>query len=447
MRRCRRFASVLLFLVLALAGTSPSMAIPAFARKYRTSCQTCHIAFPALTPFGEAFRLNGYRFPAGTDAGVSKDEPVALGSEGYKKLWPQSVWPGEIPGSVPLSVVVESEVANDRASKTSSFDGLGGELGLLAGGTFGDHASFYSEVEVARDAGEIVTEMERLNVLFRPFNGPAFQFKIGAFEPGIFLFSNHRRLTDHRYFATDEKAGDNGWSAEPFQQGIEFFGVAAHRLLYNGGYVEGAGNAPNNAKDVYGRVAYKFGGLALDGTTKPGAESLAANPKPWSEKSLAVSAFVYKGSPLLSETRIVTTFTNDPNTNIVTQTDTDMSVSQDDRFTMYGGDIAWNFLNLMVRAGMSNRSDRRPLLSDPAATDISVKSRFGEVDWVAYPWLIPAARWESFDVAGVKQNRISLTVQFLVRANVRAFLAADQLKETGSNYKTEEVVAGIVYGM
>jgi hypothetical protein len=114
---------------------------------------------------------------------------------------------------------------------------------------------------------------------------------------------------------------------------------------------------------------------------------------------------------------------------------------------MYGGDIAWNFLDLIVRAGMANRSDRRPFLSNPSATDVSVKTRFGEVDWVAYPWLIPAARWESFDVAGVKQDRISLTVQFLVRANVRAFLAADQLKEPGSDYKLEEVVAGVVFGM
>jgi hypothetical protein len=420
------------------------MAIPAFARKYRTSCQTCHIAFPALNAHGEAFRLNGYRFPAGSDAGMSKDDPLALGAEGYKKMWPKSVWPGEIPGSVPLSVVVESEVANDRASKTSSFDGLGGEVGLLAGGTFGEHASFYSEIEFAREDGEVVTEMERINVLFRPFNTPAFQFKIGSFEPGIFLVSNHRRLTDHRYFVTDQKAGDNGWSAEPFQQGIEFFGVAAHRLLYNGGYVEGAGNASNNAKDVYGRVAYKFGGERLDGTTK-GAEGghMAENPKPWSEKSVTVSAFVYKGSPLLSETTSI--LVNDPNTNIVTPVET--TVSQDDRFTMYGGDIAWNFLDLIVRAGMANRSDRRPFLSNPSATDVSVKTRFGEVDWVAYPWLIPAARWESFDVAGVKQDRISLTVQFLVRANVRAFVAADQLKQSGSNYKTEEVVAGVVFGM
>jgi len=29
----------------------------------RPSCQTCHLVYPKLTPFGEAFRRNGYRFP------------------------------------------------------------------------------------------------------------------------------------------------------------------------------------------------------------------------------------------------------------------------------------------------------------------------------------------------------------------------------------------------
>lgn len=444
MRSVRWFVNVLVVAVLVLAGSSPSWAIPAFARKYRTSCQTCHIAFPALTPFGEAFRLNGYRFPEGSDATMSKDNAVPMGAEGYKKLWPHSVWPGELPGSAPLSLVVESEVANDRATKTTSFNGLSGEAALLAGGTLGEHASFYSEVEFARtEDGGVDTGMERINVQFRPLRSPVFQMKVGAFEPGIFMFSNHRRLTDHAYFITGQSVGDNQWTAEPYQQGIEFFGVVAHRVLYNAGYVEGAGNEPNNSKDVYGRVAYKFGGLAFDGSTKGDASALASNPKPWSEKSVTVSAFVYKGHPLLSQT--TTTLMADPNTFVVSETES--TTSQDDPFTVYGGDVRWNFMNLIVRAGMSNQTDRRPFLSDPTMTDVKTQNRFGELDWVAYPWLVPAARWEKFKVGDQNLERVSATIQMLIRANVRGFLAFDKLKEPGDTYKTEEVVLGVVYGM
>ena len=43
---------------------SPSLAIPAFARRYRVSCQLCHNPIPKLTAFGEVFAGNGYRFAA-----------------------------------------------------------------------------------------------------------------------------------------------------------------------------------------------------------------------------------------------------------------------------------------------------------------------------------------------------------------------------------------------
>ena len=238
--------------------------------------------------------------------------------------------------------------------------------------------------------------------------------------------------------------GDNQWAAEPYQQGVEFFGVAAHRLLYNAGYVEGSGNEVNNAKDVYGRVAYKFGGMRLDGTTAEGAQNLASNPKPWSENSVTVSGFVYKGSPLLSETTSM--LVNDPNTNIVSQVDS--TVEQDDRFTVYGGDLAWNIKDVIIRAGATEKTDRRPFLADPGNTDVKTKNRFGEVDWVALPWLIPAARYESFEVDGEKTERISLTIQYLIRANVRGFTAFDTIKEPGDDgYSTEEVVAGLVVGI
>src|SRR5579859_7797695 len=89
------------FLVCAtLAATeSPAYAVPAFARKYQTSCQTCHIVFPKLNAFGEAFRLRGYRMPGETEDMV-KEKPVSMGAPAYKRLWPEAVWPGEISPAV-----------------------------------------------------------------------------------------------------------------------------------------------------------------------------------------------------------------------------------------------------------------------------------------------------------------------------------------------------------
>src|SRR3989304_5548664 len=88
-----------------LLETGDARAIPVFARKYKTSCATCHSAFPMLNPVGEAFRLNGFKFK--DDADIRKEEPVEMGSEAYKKVWPDAVWPSDIPGLPPISLRYE----------------------------------------------------------------------------------------------------------------------------------------------------------------------------------------------------------------------------------------------------------------------------------------------------------------------------------------------------
>ena len=54
-------ARIAALLTLALvASPRPAEAIPAFARKYRTTCATCHAPVPRLNAFGEQFAANGF---------------------------------------------------------------------------------------------------------------------------------------------------------------------------------------------------------------------------------------------------------------------------------------------------------------------------------------------------------------------------------------------------
>jgi len=53
-----------LLVAVALAAPSSAEAIPAFARRYKVSCLLCHNPVPKLTPFGEQFAANGFRFGA-----------------------------------------------------------------------------------------------------------------------------------------------------------------------------------------------------------------------------------------------------------------------------------------------------------------------------------------------------------------------------------------------
>ena len=59
----RAFAVAILLLTFLATATDRADAIPAFARKYRTTCATCHAPIPRLNAFGEQFAANGFEFP------------------------------------------------------------------------------------------------------------------------------------------------------------------------------------------------------------------------------------------------------------------------------------------------------------------------------------------------------------------------------------------------
>jgi hypothetical protein len=88
--------------VILLSQSTPSYAIPAFSRKYQTSCSTCHNNYPELNDFGLAFKKNGFKFPKDDDSFV-KQPPVLLGAKAQKEAFPEAIYPGEIPGQLPIA--------------------------------------------------------------------------------------------------------------------------------------------------------------------------------------------------------------------------------------------------------------------------------------------------------------------------------------------------------
>ena len=77
-------------------------AIPYFARKYETSCSTCHNNFPELNDFGIVFKKNGWKFPKDEETYV-KQPPVLLGAPAQKQVFPKVIYPGELPATIPVS--------------------------------------------------------------------------------------------------------------------------------------------------------------------------------------------------------------------------------------------------------------------------------------------------------------------------------------------------------
>jgi hypothetical protein len=214
----------------------------------------------------------------------------------------------------------------------------------------------------------------------------------------------------------------------PAQDGIEFWGIISHRALWNAGYVEGKFNETNNAKDAYGRIAAKWGGMRLDGTVSEGQELDIQTPQPWRELSITASAFFYAGKSSLEVAA------GPP------------QVLQDDDFTIAGVDVQLNLNDFIVNAGFSSGNNDNPDVNG-TFTDVDSVTMFAEVDWVAYPWLIPALRYETFELtdgfSDDKRVRWVPAVNFLIRANVKGFVSAEIERERQGDFGTEEIEAGL----
>lgn len=407
--------------------STESYSIPAFSRKYKTSCATCHIAFPRLTAFGEAFRRNGYQFPDGTDIENTKEDPVSLGSDGNRKAFPDAIWPGSIPGTSPLSVVLEMETTyTPKEEQKWNFNPFEGEFGLLAGGTFGDDISFWGELDVAEDAVEI----ERVGIIFDNLFGgttATANLKIGKFEPGVYSFSNHRRLGP-KYKINTITVGDNMWTMEAAQTGIELNGVIGQgRLGYNVGLVEGHGNLDNSDKDFYAHTTYKIGGMRLDGIIPENSVSKGVT-QPWEDNSVTFGGFIYKGTASLTD-------------------------GIKDKFTMFGGDINISYGRFNLLGAYARHNDDNPFTNMPNVKGV-MNSYLVEATYIVYPWLIPLVRFESSKVDGdaLAQSVISPIIQILVRANVRIALEFNWASEpsesdpTQSTYSFDEFACGVNLG-
>ena len=252
----------------AMFWSQDSQAIPAFARKYQTSCYTCHSGFVTRNSFGEAFRNNGYRWPGGDDEEFTKQEQLKIGTEGFKESFPYAPWPADIPGFGPFAVWVRgtlvnySEQVKDKSGKVvtqQTFNYGPGPLGngtsLFFGGTIG----------------------EQLSVLgvYDPTAGAARGHFVWAFQPGLNLsvgnffsdFSFGQAITtSNSVLPTDPAPNALGTGAELIytQERVKFtVGLTEAATTTTATAVSSVTNA-NHFDDIrYARVKYKFGGAGL----------------------------------------------------------------------------------------------------------------------------------------------------------------------------------------
>jgi len=427
-----------LWLVTAL----PARGVPAFSRKYKTSCQTCHVIFPKLNPFGEAFRLNGYHLPGETEEQV-KQEPVSLGSEAYARMWPDMLYPSTLPGNVPIAMNVQFAnlyaSSHDEAGKTITHNDFQfpQEVNLFGAGTLGKHFSFFAELTFEEEpdgSGAVEIEHARLDVISAFGPDHLFNFRIGKLAPN--LYDGFQEMWIMTFNGIDtvfgyNPAGYNGgtglgeggaFSLPARMRAIEMYGVAAHRLFYTVGF--GApigpggpnGNFNNNStKDVYARVDYKFGGMGLDGDTT----GLKLPPENWRETSFRFGVLGYRGDGSGVDFPIT-----DPDGNPF-----NMQQKVFKRFGIYGS-LYVGDLNLF--GGAVHGTDDLSLRDSETGEEISRTTRtydtwFLQADYVIKPPFQLSVRYENLrpgDSSVHPLQILTTNFSFLVRANIKLLVEA-----------------------
>jgi hypothetical protein len=392
--------------IFVLVGFFPNNAeaIPTFARKYRTSCTTCHLAIPKRNAFGDAFRRLGFRMPGGDEAYV-KEKPVSLGAEAWKKVWPEAVWPGLLPATVPISFYghqrfVWQEDAPDDQGET--FFDAPHELELLIGGNWGERISFFGEWILYEKS--YANDKDKLGAMYIQFNDllgdtPGMvNLKFGRFETGAARgLKDDNRLTPSHAMSFDYTVSGGGADKKlrDKQSGLELNGIISSRFEYALGVVNGGGDNrdTNDDKDLFYRVGYKLGGMGLDGSGAASDEESGTlvQKDNWRDDSILVGTFGYFGKP------------SDKNT-------------PDEDYTRLGIDLRLQYSRFAIEGAVVFGNDEVAAGSDIESTAYNV-----DVQYQFYPWLFANVRYgaKEFDSTQEDVEVVVANLTVMQRANIR----------------------------
>lgn len=494
----RRLASVSLvvgvlgtgLVVWLLVGAVPrASAIPAFSRKYQTSCTTCHNNYPELNDFGEAFKKNGFKFPKDDETFV-KEPPVMLGAKAQKEAFPGAVYPGEIPGSVPIAFRYSGNFTyNSRQPITLGFLPrtdlfVPNTFTIIGAGSLGQSISFWVDNDISaggfNNAAGLGDGYLKFNDLGHYLKLPkdALNLRIGQFELDL-PFSQARSidLTPYDVYSQASIAPLNAacppanalaaappcTTNNPFVFGIPQRGIEIGGYPNDGNFswsvavVNGSNNTPamRNLKDVYVRVSQRFN-LERDPDVRK--EVRASGPTgPRDHTSIRFGAFYYYGRNALNMDNSLF-----PGLGTIHEP-----------FYRAGGDIRFKYrqfelYGLMMYGHDTNQiptctGDQIVCTSAHRGTPVTFTGGFAQAEYWVYPWMIAIMRYDfvnsplDFQKLTISRydtrNRFSPGVQLLVRANVKVSFEYQHRWEqpfttsTGATafFRPNGVVTGIDY--
>jgi hypothetical protein len=429
-----------------LASAPKSSAIPAFSRKYQTSCTTCHNDYPELNDFGEAFKKNGFKFPKDDETFV-KEPPVLLGSKAQKEAFPGAVYPGEIPGFLPVAFRYSGNFNWNKKQPpgfTAQAIAQGGAFTprtdlfvpntftIISAGSFGSNLSFWIDDDISTGGsgaeGGLGDGYLKYNDLGHSFGLPknTINVRFGQFELDL-PFTQARGIYPSDYDIYDQAsvAGALGTTNNPFTLGVPQRGIEIGGYPNNGNFTwsvavvngNNDSSAARNTKDVYVRVSQRFN-LERDPESRNAIQ--AAGPTgPRDHTSIRFGAFYYYGKNQL---------------NLDGSVFPGLQVGVfEEPFYRVGGDLRFKYRHLELYGVGLYGHDQNHILNSAdngvqRTTPVTFSGGFAGANYWIYPWMIGYMRYDFVNsptdfLNGVSQdntrNRFSPGFQVLLRANMK----------------------------
>ena len=473
---------ITLGILIAIQTSAPrAMAIPAFARKYHTSCSTCHSNWPELNDFGLAFKLNGFKFPK-DDESFLKEPPLMLGAQAQKEAFPHSIYPGELP-ILPIAFRYSGAFAYNSPQPAAVTAAVGyvpptdlfqpNTFTIIAASSLGPSLEFWIDDDLAAAGSGANGGMGDAYIKANNFLGYYMHVPIndlnvryGQFEVDLpFTQARTINLTPYAIYAetADINPSGNGplvgTTANPFtfaapQRGIEFSGYPHQGNTWwslaildgtNSLYGTTAPVTGHSSKDIYVNLSQRFN---LERNPEIRKQLQASGPTGVHDHtSIRFNAFGYYGNNELNQG--ATLYAGLPTIH--------------EPFYRAGGAFDYKFRGnfelwgLYEHARDSNKALNAGSTGFVSATPVTFSGGFLEAEYWFYPWLIAEMRYDGVNSPIDRLNGISRFdtrgnyspgLQILARPNIKvemqySFNYEQPVPGTNTFYRANEFLSGI----
>ncbi|MBD3223309.1 MAG: hypothetical protein GF313_01160 [Caldithrix sp.] len=237
------------FVLSMFAFLSEAQAIPAFARKYKISCTTCHTAMPKLKAYGDEIAGNGFIIPEDE----SKRDYVTAGDD---LLLLNRNFP--IAARLDLRAVHNSDENTDIDTDLQTPWGLK----LLSGGAIYKNISYYFYF-YASERGE-VAGIEDAYIHFNNIFGKELDIMAGQFQTSDPLMKRELRLTVEDYQAYKTPIGYSNTDLT-YDRGLMFvYGLTKTSTDIIAMVVNGNGIGEAGGNKIFDDDKYKNLGLRIN---------------------------------------------------------------------------------------------------------------------------------------------------------------------------------------